>query len=212
MQRSSAGAVAGLRRPGREPQRDQHADQALLSTVAEIAFDTPPGVIGGLDDPSARLLGTNAREPPRRHQDGRSGARCRASGRGAAWVDADPHLARPRPSRRAARSGAAAAPRRHRRSPREERSRTAEARSPRTPRWLCRRPARTPPRRSSRSAQVHARQIGMRRRDPQPASDHVQATAVDSQQSLGRCSARAVRLELSSTPPEVSCPQSVPNS
>jgi hypothetical protein len=56
MQRSSAAAVAGSARRGDESQRDQHADEPLLRAVVQIAFDPPARVVGGCDDPGARLL------------------------------------------------------------------------------------------------------------------------------------------------------------
>ena len=56
MQPSSAAAVAGSAAPRREPQREHDADEALLGAVVEVALDPPASVIGGFDDPGARLL------------------------------------------------------------------------------------------------------------------------------------------------------------
>jgi hypothetical protein len=45
-----------LGRPRRELQRQRKRDQTLLGAVVEVALDPPSGVVGGGDDPRARLL------------------------------------------------------------------------------------------------------------------------------------------------------------
>jgi hypothetical protein len=45
-----------LGRGGHEPQRQRNGDEVLLGAVVEIALDPAASIVGGLDDPGARLL------------------------------------------------------------------------------------------------------------------------------------------------------------